>query len=59
MLEEMAQGRTNSAIAGRLHVSESAVSKHVAAVFAKLELHESSSVDRRVSAVLAYLEHSR
>ncbi|WP_231486683.1 response regulator transcription factor [Candidatus Blastococcus massiliensis] len=57
VLREMAQGRTNGAIAARLHVSESAVSKHVAAIFAALGLHESRQVDRRVSAVLAWLEH--
>ena len=57
VLGEMAQGRTNPAIAGRLHVSESAVSKHVAAIFAKLGLQESRGVDRRVSAVLAYVRH--
>ena len=55
VLREMAQGRTNGAIAGRLYVSESAVSKHVASIFAKLGLHESAGVDRRVSAVLAYV----
>lgn len=55
VLREMAQGRTNGAIAGRLHVSESAVSKHVAAIFAKLGLHESTGVDRRVRAVLTYV----
>ena len=57
VLREMAAGRTNGAIAARLHVSESAVSKHVAAIFAALGLHESRAVDRRVSAVLAWLEH--
>ncbi len=57
VLREMAQGRTNGAIAARLHVSESAVSKHVAAVFAKLGLHESPAIDRRVSAVLTWVEH--
>lgn len=59
VLREMAQGRTNGAIAARLYVSESAVSKHVAAIFAKLGLHESVGVDRRVSAVLTYVGHRR
>lgn len=58
VLREMAQVRTNGAIAARLHVSESAVSKHVAAIFAKLGLHESPSVDRRVRAVLTWVEHA-
>jgi DNA-binding NarL/FixJ family response regulator len=57
VLRGMAEGRTNGAIAASLHVSESAVSKHVAAIFAKLGLHESAQLDRRVSAVLTWVEH--
>jgi DNA-binding NarL/FixJ family response regulator len=57
VLREMAQGRTNGAIAARLYVSESAVSKHVASIFAKLGLRESPETDRRVSAVLTWVEH--
>ena len=45
------------AIAQQLHVSESAVSKHVASIFAKLGLHESAQIDRRVSAVLTLVRH--
>lgn len=56
VLREMAQGRTNGAIAQRLFISESAVSKHVASIFAKLGLGESSGIDRRVSAVLAFVK---
>lgn len=59
VLREMAQGRTNGAIARRLFVSESAVSKHVASIFAKLDLSESADIDRRVSAVLAYVNRWR
>lgn len=59
VLREMAQGRTNPAIASRLFVSESAVSKHVATIFAKLGLQGESGIDRRVSAVLAYVGHAR
>lgn len=55
VLREMAQGRTNAAIAGRLFISESAVSKHVGSIFAKLGLIDEPGVDRRVSAVLAYV----
>lgn len=55
VLREMAAGRTNPAIARELHVSESAVSKHVASIFAKLHLPDDSAVDRRVRAVLAYV----
>jgi DNA-binding NarL/FixJ family response regulator len=57
VLREMAQGRTNGAIAARLFVSESAVSKHVTSIFTKLGLHESPQIDRRVSAVLTWVEH--
>ena len=57
VLREMAQGRTNGAIAARLHVYESAVSKHVASIFAKLGLHESPAIDRRVRAVLTWVRH--
>jgi DNA-binding NarL/FixJ family response regulator len=55
VLREMARGHTNPAIARSLHVSESAVSKHVAAIFGKLALGDDPSVDRRVRAVLAYV----
>ena len=56
VLREMAGGRTNGAIAARLFVSESAVSKHVGAIFTKLGLSEDVGVDRRVRAVLAYVQ---
>jgi DNA-binding NarL/FixJ family response regulator len=59
VLHEMAQGRTNPWIAGALHLSESAVSKHIAAVFTKLGLQEQGQVDRRVSAVITYLREAR
>jgi DNA-binding NarL/FixJ family response regulator len=55
VLREMARGRTNAVIARELHVSESAVSKHIAAIFTKLGLVDTATVDRRVSAVLAYV----
>ncbi|WP_346619743.1 response regulator transcription factor [Blastococcus montanus] len=57
VLRGMAEGRTNGAIAAALHVSESAVSKHVASIFAKLGLHGSPDTDRRVRAVLTWVEH--
>jgi DNA-binding NarL/FixJ family response regulator len=53
VLRAMAQGQTNPAIAKELHVSESAVSKHISSIFTKLDL--GNDVDRRVSAVVAYL----
>jgi DNA-binding NarL/FixJ family response regulator len=58
VLELMAQGRSNAAIAGRLFLSESAVGKHTAAIFAKLDLPPSDDDNRRVRAVLTYLDHA-
>jgi DNA-binding NarL/FixJ family response regulator len=55
VLELMAQGRSNSAIAQRLFVSEKAVSKHSTSIFIKLGLEPSDDDNRRVLAVLAYL----
>jgi DNA-binding NarL/FixJ family response regulator len=56
VLSLMAEGRTNSAIAGGLVISEGAVEKHVANIFSKLDLPATSSDHRRVLAVLRYLE---
>jgi DNA-binding NarL/FixJ family response regulator len=55
VLELMAQGRSNSAIAQRLYISEKAVSKHSTSIFIKLGLEPSDDDNRRVLAVLAYL----
>ncbi|WP_037607405.1 LuxR C-terminal-related transcriptional regulator [Streptacidiphilus rugosus] len=55
VLELMAEGRSNSAIASRLFVSEKAVSKHSTSIFTKLDLVPSDDDNRRVLAVLAYL----
>jgi DNA-binding NarL/FixJ family response regulator len=55
VLELMAQGRSNSAIAQRLFVTEKAVSKHSSSIFSKLDLAPSDDDNRRVLAVLAYL----
>ncbi|WP_053736029.1 response regulator transcription factor [Nocardia sp. NRRL S-836] len=52
----MAQGLSNTAIAGTLVVSDGAVEKHVGNIFAKLGLEPSNSEHRRVRAVLAYLD---
>jgi DNA-binding NarL/FixJ family response regulator len=56
VLALMAEGRTNGAIAQRLVVSEKAVSKHCTSIFAKLDLPPSGDDNRRVLAVLAYLD---
>ncbi|MGX6605776.1 response regulator transcription factor [Micromonosporaceae bacterium Da 78-11] len=55
VLGEMAAGRSNAAIAGKLFVSEKAVSKHINNIFTKLGLPQSEDDNRRVLAVLAYL----
>ena len=56
VLELMAQGRSNAAIGGRLFLSESAVGKHIASIFTKLDLPASDDDNRRVLAVLAYFQ---
>jgi DNA-binding NarL/FixJ family response regulator len=58
VLEQMATGRTNAAIAKALFMSDRAVEKHIGAVFLKLGLVDEHALNRRVSAVLAYLEAS-
>ncbi|MFH8441474.1 response regulator transcription factor [Streptomyces sp. NPDC018026] len=55
----MAEGLGNSAIAGRLVVTDGAVHKHIRSIFAKLDLAPADQVDRRVAAVLHYLENAR
>ena len=57
ILAEMAQGKSNSAIASTLYVTERAVEKHTNSIFAKLGLSEEKDVNRRVKAVLVYLSH--
>ncbi|MEU6554772.1 response regulator transcription factor [Streptomyces sp. NPDC046915] len=59
VLELMAQGRSNAAIAGQLVVTERAIAKHTANIFGKLGLEVSDDDNRRVLAVLAYLDHGR
>jgi DNA-binding NarL/FixJ family response regulator len=55
VLGQMAEGRSNAAIAGRLFVTEKAVSKHINNIFTKLDMPPSDDDNRRVLAVLAYL----
>jgi DNA-binding NarL/FixJ family response regulator len=55
ILSEMAQGKSNGAIAKSLGDSERAVEKHSNAIFAKLGLSEEHDLNRRVKAVLVYL----
>ena len=55
VLKLMAEGRSNSAIAQRLFISEKAVGKHSTSIFTKLDLAASTDDNRRVLAVLAFL----
>ena len=56
VLSLMAEGRSNAAIATRLFVGEKAVGKHTNSIFAKLDLPPAPDDNRRVLAVLAWLE---
>jgi DNA-binding NarL/FixJ family response regulator len=56
VLERMAEGLSNSGIAAALVVTERAVEKHVANIFMKLGLPPSEGENRRVLAVLRYLD---
>ncbi|QFZ16678.1 LuxR C-terminal-related transcriptional regulator [Saccharothrix syringae] len=56
VLALMAEGRSNAAIAARLFVTEKAIGKHIANIFGKLDLPLSEDDNRRVLAVLTYLE---
>lgn len=55
VLAELATGRSNSAIAASLFLSERAVEKHSNSIFSKLGLNEEPDVNRRVKAVLVHL----
>ncbi len=55
VLEEIAHGRNNAAVASALGLSERAVEKHINSLFSKLGLSEEPDVHRRVKAVLVYL----
>ena len=54
----IAEGRSNTAIAGELVVTKRAVERHINAIFRKLELEESEETSRRVTAALLYLARS-
>jgi DNA-binding NarL/FixJ family response regulator len=56
VLALMAEGLGNTAIAERLFVTEGAVHKHIRSIFAKLHLAPDDRADRRVTAVLRYLQ---
>ncbi|MGW0877988.1 LuxR C-terminal-related transcriptional regulator, partial [Streptomyces sp. NPDC002740] len=56
VMELMAQGRSNVAIASKMVITERAVAKHTSNIFGKLGLPPSDDDNRRVLAVLAYLD---
>jgi DNA-binding NarL/FixJ family response regulator len=58
VLEQMAQGKNNAAIAKSLFLTERAVEKHINSLFHKLGLSEEIDVHRRVKAVLAFLRET-
>ena len=55
ILGEIAQGKSNLAIAATLGLSKRAVEKHINAIFTKLEMPETDDVSRRVKAALLFL----
>jgi DNA-binding NarL/FixJ family response regulator len=55
ILSEIAQGKSNQAIADQLVLSKRAVEKHINAIFLKLDLTQDEDVSRRVKAALIYL----
>ncbi len=59
VLQAMATGLSNAAIAASLFMSERSVEKHIGSVFQKLDVVNESDVNRRVMAVLAFLDATR
>jgi DNA-binding NarL/FixJ family response regulator len=59
VLAQLAEGRSNSAIAVTLFIAERTVESHTTQIFQKLGLESSPDVHRRVSAVLTYLRSVR
>lgn len=59
VLQQMATGRNNASIARTLFMSERAVEKHIGSIFQKLGLAEEQDVNRRIMAVLTFLDATR
>jgi DNA-binding NarL/FixJ family response regulator len=59
VLAEVAQGKSNSAIAESLFLTKRAVEKHINAIFMKLDLREADDMSRRVKAALIFLAEDR
>jgi DNA-binding NarL/FixJ family response regulator len=57
VLGHMAQGKSNASIAASLVLTERSIEKHTNAIFAKLGIAAEPDLNRRVSAVLVYLQH--
>lgn len=57
VLDQIAQGKSNAAVASSLFLSERAIEKHINTVFSKLGLGAEPDVNRRVKAVLMHLSH--
>src|SRR5699024_10063471 len=57
VLAAVAEGKSNQAIAGLLHLSAASVEKHITAIFQKLELEADGTGNRRVLAALAHIEN--
>ena len=55
VLAQIAQGKSNAAIAGSLFLTKRAVEKHINSIFLKLDLSESEDVSKRVKATLLFL----
>ena len=58
ILSEIAQGKSNQAIADELVLTKRAVEKHINAIFLKLGLSRAEDVSRRVKAALIYLSQA-
>jgi len=58
VLTLMAQGKTNAGIGRDLHLSESAIEKHINAIFTKLGLDAETEIHRRVAAVVTFLHQT-
>jgi DNA-binding NarL/FixJ family response regulator len=58
VLSEIAQGKSNTAIAESLFLTKRAVEKHINSIFMKLGLGEANDVSKRVKATLMFLAES-
>jgi len=59
VLAEIAQGKSNAAIADSLFLTKRAVEKHINSIFLKLDLRETDDVSRRVKAALLFLAYEQ